>query len=454
MLKSPPVSILVRAARAAASLLLSASALWPLASRADAPAEGDNLALQEVVVSASRVGDQSVQKIPMAISVVSPAALDAKGLSGISDFVGELPSVNLQSVSPGENVVDMRGLVTNQVNPTNAQQRSLVALYLDDASIGQEGFNPDLHVYDLERIEVIRGPQGTLYGAGSMAGTIRLITRKPDATAFLGDADLSVSDTRHGATNTSIRGMVNLPLIDDKLAARLVLYRSDDSGYIDNIELGKRDANPSYATQGRLAVRWLPIDAFTLDVSALFARLNAQGRNTVYPQLGAYTYESLTPEQLSDYFKLYNVTADWDLSFAHLISSSSYTQRHIAEYESFESLDESLLTPGDRIPANNLNGNDIHKFQQEIRLASRPDQDLRWVTGVYFERDSQFYRKIWARRDSTRSLARRSAIPASIHKRCTAHRCRIRRSTGPSMLSSGSSPFLARRRIRFCRGSI
>jgi outer membrane receptor protein involved in Fe transport len=385
------VSILVRAARAAASLLLSASALWPLASRADAPAEGDNLALQEVVVSASRVGDQSVQKIPMAISVVSPAALDAKGLSGISDFVGELPSVNLQSVSPGENVVDMRGLVTNQVNPTNAQQRSLVALYLDDASIGQEGFNPDLHVYDLERIEVIRGPQGTLYGAGSMAGTIRLITRKPDATAFLGDADLSVSDTRHGATNTSIRGMVNLPLIDDKLAARLVLYRSDDSGYIDNIELGKRDANPSYATQGRLAVRWLPIDAFTLDVSALFARLNAQGRNTVYPQLGAYTYESLTPEQLSDYFKLYNVTADWDLSFAHLISSSSYTQRHIAEYESFESLDESLLTPGDRIPANNLNGNDIHKFQQEIRLASRPDQDLRWVTGVYFERDSQFY---------------------------------------------------------------
>ena len=94
--------------------------------------------------------------------------------------------------------------------------------------------------------------------------------------------------------------MVNLPLIDDKLAARLVLYRSDDSGYIDNIELGERDANPAYATQGRLAVRWLPSDTFTLDVSALFARLNAQGRNTVYPQLGDYTYESLTPEQLSD----------------------------------------------------------------------------------------------------------------------------------------------------------
>jgi iron complex outermembrane recepter protein len=401
MRESRPASILARAANLAsacvssASLLavatLAAGALCSGPAHADTPGGSDNLALQEIVVSARRVGDESVQKIPMAISVISPAALDAKGLSGISDFVGELPSVNMQSVSPGENVIDMRGLVTNEVDPTNAQERSLVALYLDDSSIGMEGFNPDLHVYDLERVEVIRGPQGTLYGAGSMAGTIRLITKKPDPAAFLGDADLSVSETQHGGTNTSIRGMVNLPLIDDKLAARLVLYRSDDSGYIDNIELGERDANPAYATQGRLAVRWLPADTFTLDVSALFARLNAQGRNTVYPQLGAYTYESLTPEQLSDYFKLYNITADWDLSFAHLISSSSYTQRQITEDESYESLDEYLITPGVRLPAGNQNGNDIREFQQELRLVSRPDQPLRWITGAYFERDSRFY---------------------------------------------------------------
>lgn len=399
MCESRPASIWERATNLAALpsasrlavAVLAAGTLWSSPARADAAADGDSLALQEIVVSASRRGDESVQKIPMAISVISPAALDAKGLSGISDFVGELPSVNMQSVSPGENVIDMRGLVSNEVDPTNVQERSLVALYLDDSSIGLEGFNPDLHVYDLERVEVIRGPQGTLYGAGSMAGTIRLITKKPDPTAFLGDADLSVSETQHGGTNTSIRGMVNLPLIDDKLAARLVLYRSDDSGYIDNVELGRRDANPAYATQGRLAVRWLPSDTFTLDVSALFARLNAQGRNTVYPQLGAYTYESLTPEQLSDDFKLYNITADWDVSFAHLISSSSYTQRQITEDESFESLDEFLITPGVRLPASNQNGNELREFQQELRLVSRPDQPLRWIAGAYFERDSRFY---------------------------------------------------------------
>ena len=125
------------------------------AAQADAPTDSNSMALEEIVVSANRIGDQSVQHTPMAISVISPRALDNKGLSGISDFVGQLPSVNMQSVSPGENVIDMRGLVTSEIDPTAAQQRALVALYLDDASIGQTGFNPDLHVYDLERIEVI-----------------------------------------------------------------------------------------------------------------------------------------------------------------------------------------------------------------------------------------------------------------------------------------------------------
>src|ERR1700679_760693 len=157
-------------------------------SWADGGTDKDHLSLAEIVVSANRIGDQSLQKTPMAISVISPQELDNKGLSGVSDFLKNLPSVNMQSVSPGENDIEMRGLVVDEVDPTNAQERSLVALYLDDAAITQQGFNPDLHVYDLERVEIIRGPQGTLYGAGSMAGTVRLITKKPAPTPFLGDA--------------------------------------------------------------------------------------------------------------------------------------------------------------------------------------------------------------------------------------------------------------------------
>lgn len=354
-------------------------------------ADGDKLALQEIVVSATRIGEMSVQTTPMAISVLSPTNLDSKGLGGVSDFVRSLPSVNMQSISPGENDIEMRGLVTGALDPTNAQERSLVAIYLDDASITQQAFNPDLHVYDLERVEVIRGPQGTLYGAGSMAGTIRLITKKPDSKEYSGDGDVSVSQTDHGGTNYSTRGMLNMPLVDGKLGARLAVYRSEDSGFIDNVELHRKDANPSYATQARLAVRWLPIEPLTIDVSATFARLNSLGRNAVYPQLGNYTYSSLTQEQLSDYFKLYNVTADWDVSFAHLISSTSYTQRQLQEDESFEVINEALLTPGNRLPSDNSNANDIHEFQEELRLVSRPDQKLRWIVGTYFDRLTRFY---------------------------------------------------------------
>ena len=362
------------------------------ASGAAAPAlSGDSLQLEEVVVTATRVGELDLLKTPMAMSVISPDRLDQKGLGGISDFVGQLPSVNMQSLSPGENEIEMRGLVTNAVDISNVQQRPLVALYLDDAAITQQGFNPDLHVYDLERIEIIRGPQGTLYGAGSMAGTIRLITKKPDARLFSASGDASVSETQGGGTNYSIRGVVNLPIIENRLASRLTAYRSSDSGYIDNVELNRKDANPAYSTQVRLALRWSPVESLTLDASAALARLNVLGRNGVFPELGDYTYASLTPEQLSDSFNLYNVTADWDLSFAHLISSSSYLQRQRSEGETFQYINEYLLTPGFNLAAPAVNFNDVHQFQQEIRLVSRQDQRLRWIVGAYFERYSRFY---------------------------------------------------------------
>ena len=357
-----------------------------------APTSNDEqLQLREVVVTATRVGEQNLQITPMAISVVSPQELDSKGLGGISDFVGQLPSVNMQSASAGTNEIDMRGLVTNRVDSTNSQQRSLVAFYLDDSAITQQAFNPDLHVYDLERVEVIRGPQGTLYGAGSMAGTIRLITKKPDAKVFSTAGDVSVSETKHGGTNYSVRGVVNLPLIDNKLAARLAVYRSSDSGYINNTELNQDGQNVAYSTQARLALRWRPVDPLTIDASATFAKLNVLGRNAVYPQLGNYTFASLTPEQFTDYFQLSNITVDWELSSAHLISSTSYIKRELNEGSSFETLNEALLTPGSRLASPNSNANDIHQFQEELRLVSRPDQKLRWITGAYFERYSRFY---------------------------------------------------------------
>jgi len=178
--------------------LLAVDFLWLLLgpSTTAAASPGDTSGLEEVVVTANRAGEQSVQSVPMSIQVVSPTALDAKGLGSISESFNTLPSVNLQSNSAGVNTLEMRGIVTTGVDITTLQNRSLVAYYLDDATIGTQSANPDLQVFDLERIELLKGPQGTLYGAGSMSGTVRLIMRKPDTYNFQFTADTSVSETQ------------------------------------------------------------------------------------------------------------------------------------------------------------------------------------------------------------------------------------------------------------------
>ena len=142
-----------------------------------------------------------------------------------------VPSVNTQAQSPGVSSIEMRGLVTTFPDITTLQDRSLTSTYLDDAPIGIQSANPDLKVFDLERVEVIKGPQGTLYGAGSMAGTVRLISKKPDSEEFSGSTDVSMSETEHGGTSYNIRAVANIPLIKDDLAMRVGVYRGADSGF-------------------------------------------------------------------------------------------------------------------------------------------------------------------------------------------------------------------------------
>lgn len=273
---------------------------------------GNADALEEIVVSATRQGQQSSQTVPMAISVISPSSLENKGLDSLSDFARLIPSVNMQSEAGGVNTIEMRGLTTGLLDPTNAQNRSLTALYLDDVPLALQPFNPDLKVYDLERVEVLRGPQGTLYGAGSMSGTIRLITKKPDLNNLSGDGDLSVSSTEHGSSNYSLRGLINLPIIEGKLGVRIAGYRGDDSGYINNIGTGQSKANDTYSTQSRIAVRWLPSDAVTVDATSVIARLDSLGNNTIFPVLGNFTTSTLTPQRFDDDFKLFSLTVGID----------------------------------------------------------------------------------------------------------------------------------------------
>jgi outer membrane receptor protein involved in Fe transport len=347
--------------------------------------------LDEIVVSATRQGVQSVQTVPMAITVISATELQNKGLGSVADFGRTIPSVNMQEDSPGVNAIEMRGVVTTGPDITTLQDRSLTSTYLDDAPISIQSANPDLKVFDLERIEVIRGPQGTLYGAGSMSGTIRLITKKPDSQTLSGSFDTALSNTDHGSFNYNVRGMVNLPVIDNVLGVRIALYRGEDSGFINNIGTHTPRANDVESTQGRIAARWTPNELATIDASVTIARLTSHGNYNTYPELGNYVYDSLDPERFDDDFKLYNLTGDFDMGFAHLIASVSYQDRQFTDERSFDFFDEALLTPGVLLPSQGFQINSVKDATQEIRLVSRQDQKLRWSVGAFHEQYHRFY---------------------------------------------------------------
>ena len=383
-----------RAAKRRLSLAVTAGAVFlgcNPAALAQSASAGSTEGLEEIVVSATRQGTQSVQRVPMAISVISATELQNKGLGSVADFGRTIPSVNMQEDSPGVNAIEMRGIVTTGPDITTLQDRSLTSTYLDDAPISIQSANPDLKVFDLERVEIIRGPQGTLYGAGSMSGTIRLISKKPDPNTFSGSFDTALSNTDHGGFNYSIRGLVNLPVIENVLGVRIAAYRGEDSGFINNIGTHTPRANDAESTQGRVAARWTPNDRTTIDASATFARLTDHGNYNTYPQLGEYVYESLLPERFDDYFKLYNLTGDFDLGFAHLIASVSYQDRQFTDERSFDFFDEALLTPGVLLPSQAFQINSVKDATQEIRLVSRQDQKFRWSVGAFHEQYHRFY---------------------------------------------------------------
>ena len=203
-------------------------------SSAAATAEGP--ALEEIVVTAEKRAS-TVQDTPISITAVSGADLAARGITDFSTLAAETPGISMRNNGPGQTEFEMRGMTSSGGNsPT-------VGFYLDDvpmtspaaAQNGKVVIDPSL--YDLNRAEMLRGPQGTLYGAGSMGGTVKLVTNQPDPQAFHVSGEATGSETNGGGFNYTVNGMLNLPLVDNQMALRLVGTDSHTSGWIDRIVL-------------------------------------------------------------------------------------------------------------------------------------------------------------------------------------------------------------------------
>jgi iron complex outermembrane receptor protein len=200
------------------------------------PAAGSG-EIAEIVVTATR-RTENLQDVPIAITALTGATLQQLNVQTLDDYVKYLPSVTITGFGPGQNEIYMRGLSTShdgaQVSGGYAQFPN-VAVYLDDQSVQLPGRNLDVYAADLERIEVLEGPQGTLYGAGAQAGAIRYITNKPKLNVTEGGASVSYSTTAHGDPSTAAQAFINLPLIPDTLSFRAVIYDDRRGGYINNV---------------------------------------------------------------------------------------------------------------------------------------------------------------------------------------------------------------------------
>jgi len=381
-------------ARHRGHLLRIASLCWMSAAGAIAQAQSapDSDRLQEVLVTSTRTGAENVQNIPMAVSVLSTEELDRQGVASLTDLQSLMPSLSIQQVAPGQNKFAIRGIVDpGNIDPTNLEDQSLVSVYLDETPISLQGATPDLRVYDLERVEVIRGPQGTLYGAGSMAGTVRFITKKPDATAWSSSLESMGSVTDGGGGNYDVRGSLNAPIVDGKLAGTFTAYRGKDSGWIDNLGYGRNNANSVDTEQARGALR-LRTGELTLDASMIYSDLKTGGSNAAYSDLGNGhdQYSTLTPEYSRDRLLLYNLTAALDLEPVVLTSSTSYFDRSFTVGQSFQQAAAAYVF-GFLTPSADVIDNHLYDFTQEIRVNSKGSGPFKWIGGVFYEASRRHY---------------------------------------------------------------
>jgi iron complex outermembrane receptor protein len=330
-----------------------AAALYGVTALRVAPALADDEtaaanALQEVVVTA-RKRSENLQDVPESVDVYTAKNLENLSISQFEDYATKTPSVSFISTGPGTQMFFMRG-VSDGSNP-NVTNTSSTGFFVDDMSMSYYGSIPDLHTYDIERIEVLNGPQGTLFGAGAMSGAIRIISNKPDPSAFSAGFDLDGGKIEHGGKNTTYEGFVNLPIIDGKTALRLSGYSLQDGGFIDNL-LSTRDwvngvvstnapwARNDYNTQHVEGMRAAIKQVITDDWNAVLT-FNYQGQrhNGSWDQdtqhYGLDEVSRFAPENGNNYVRTLDLHVEGDVGIGDLVYAGTYWsqgQHTIDEY--------------------------------------------------------------------------------------------------------------------------
>src|SRR5882724_1857433 len=354
----------------------------------------DQVAMQEVIVTAQK-RETSLQDVPFSVAAQTQNDIRASGANNIVDLARNVAGLTIADIGPGQSQIAIRGISSGQV--------------VRD----QPGVKPQVGV-DLERVEVLRGPQGTLFGAGSESGTLRYITAQPKLGITDGAIAGDLATVKHGNSAGQIKAEVNLPLTDTT-ALRLVAYNDDLPGFID--AFGPNGAVETAANTGRkigtrIALLWKPSDTISVTPRFVYQKLHTDGypRTDFYNILGNpfTTTEPPVPlgdrtqyrqfrEGIDDDFKLYDVKLEADLGLFTLTSITSYTDRKLVVLRDASQLTGSVTyqfggTSTDvRTNSPLIDHNAIGSFSEELRLSSNGKGPLQWVPGAFFEHLNRVY---------------------------------------------------------------
>jgi iron complex outermembrane receptor protein len=384
------------------------------AQQQSAPAD----TLQEVVITAEK-RTSTVQETPISISAITGKELADRGITDIAGIVDSVPGVSMRQSGPGQTEIEMRGMTSSGGNS------STVGFYLDDTPLtapasaqnGKVVIDPNL--YDLNRIEVLRGPQGTLYGSGSMGGTIKLVPNAPDTHAFDASGQLILGDTGDGGGfNHGENAMVNLPLANDVAALRLVGSQEHVSGWIDRIVIAQPDfPSPTGTVRGNVAAAPIaaqyngvndedltsfraslllkPTEKLSITPSFLYQKITMNGLSLIDSNPGTYTqYQPFdNPEPFTDRIDIGSLNIQYHFDFADLSSTTSYwTRDEQLRQDGSEEIAEVLGLPyytsqggaGQNSPTS-LEDDRSWQTSEEIRLTSAGDTQLKWLVGYFYQ---------------------------------------------------------------------
>lgn len=364
-------------------------------------------AVEEVIVTALKRAT-NLQDTPIAISAVTSETIANSGVQSIADLSATVPGLTFVNSGPSFSRVVIRGI--------NAAGEPTVGVYYDETpvtgSIGAGnnagGSTPELRLFDVERIEVLRGPQGTLYGSGSMGGTLRTIYKKP-SYVFESALDGSLSKTEGaGDWNYEAQGMVNVPLAQDKAAFRLVGFYREAAGYVDNTYLNINDINDLETWGGRALLRLEPLENLTIDLAAYINRTEAESPSW-YPAVGEYKSDSRTQLPQTDDLDLYSITANLDLGPVTAVGSAAYMRRELMSTSDVTQFIQGFRTPArcqvlyNRGPACSSDQlaayyayvdtqypsvlkpqQKMDTYTAELRFTSNYESALQWTAGGFF----------------------------------------------------------------------